>query len=222
MEDQSNVESVHNSYSNSMSSGPKKSANKWLFILIGLLLIGGLGVFLFTRSNGEVEPTPSPSFGVIPVEDGPVATTAATPTSAPVDKASIKIEIQNGTGVPGEAAFLQNKLKALGYTDISVGNASSTDYTDTTVTFAKDTPLSVQDELKKELESIYKKVVLKTSSTQSTDVVIITGLRTGAVAASPRATVRATSTSRSSATPTVRASTSPSATPRATATSTPQ
>lgn len=189
MEDQVNTESVQD-YSSSMAGGQKKSANKWLYILIGLLLIGGLGTFMFLRSSGEVEPTPTPSFGVIPVEDGPVTTATPTATPEPVDKSELKVEIQNGTGIPGEAGFLQTKLKALGFTDITAGNASSTDHTDTTVTFGKDVPVAVQDEIKEELEGLYKKVVLKTSSTQTVDILVITGLRSGATPVSKTATPR--------------------------------
>ena len=49
---------------------------------------------------------------------------------------------------------LEDKLKALGYTEITVGNADTTDNTETTVTFKKTLSQAVQDELKKELERL--------------------------------------------------------------------
>ena len=51
-------------------------------------------------------------------------------------KGKIAVEILNGTGKPGEAGFLQDKLKALGYTKIEVGNATSQNNISTTVTFS--------------------------------------------------------------------------------------
>lgn len=114
---------------------------------------------------------------VVPIENKETSTPSATSTPAPIKRDEVSIEIQNGTGITGEAKLLQDKLKALGYSDITVGNASSTDNTETTVTFLKTLSQSAQDELKKMLEGFYKTVNVKTSTTQKSDVVIITGLR---------------------------------------------
>lgn len=188
----------------------KKGANKWIFIFLGLLILGGAGIFFFARQGGNAEPTPTPSFGVIPVDDytpEPVAT--ATPE--PVAKEDVSIEVLNGTGIAGEAGFLQGKLKELDYTDIEVGNASSTDNSDTTVTFKKDLSTTIQDEIKEELEEIYKNVVVKTSTTQDSDIVIITGLR-GTQTAKPESTA----TPEETTSPSPTSSASPTATPTAT------
>lgn len=192
-----------------ITSAPKtnKGANKWLFIFLGLLILGGAGIFFFSSSASQSKPTPTPSFGVMPVDEftpEPVATS----TPEPVNKEDIAIEVLNGTGVAGEAGYLQGKLEDLDYTNIEVGNADSTDYTDTTVTFSKDLSTTVVDEIKKELEEIYKKVVVKTSSTQDMNVVIITGFRAGQTA-KPESTPSPKATTSASATPTP----SPVATP---------
>jgi len=179
------------------------SGSKWLLIFIGLLILGGAGIFFFTKSANEPIATPTPSFGVVPIENNGTPTPSATASPAAIKRNEISIEIQNGTGITGEAKLLQDKLKALGYSDITVGNASSTDNTETTVTFLKTLSQTAQDEIKKELESFYKKVNVKTSSTQKSDVVIITGLR-GNQTSKPSATVtpKASSTASPSATPT--------------------
>jgi len=179
------------------------SDSKWLLIFIGLLILGGAGIFFFTKSSNEAVPTPTPSFNVTPIENKETSTPIPTKSPEPVKKSEVSIEIQNGTGITGEAKLLQDKLKALGYTDITVGNSSSTDNTETTVTFLKNLSQTAQDEIKKELESFYKKVNVKTSSTQKSDVVIITGLR-GSQTSKPSATAtpKATSTASPSATPT--------------------
>lgn len=178
----------------------KKGANKWIFIFLGLLILGGAGIFFFASQSANPEPTPTPSFGVIPVDDY-TPEPISTPTPEPVAKEDVTIEILNGTGIAGEAGYLQGKLKELDYEKIEVGNAPSTDNTDTTVTFKKDLSTTVVDEIKKELEEIYKNVVVKTSSTQESDIVIVTGLR-GSQTAKPQSTTTPESTSSPGASPT--------------------
>ena len=179
---------------------PKGKSNKWFFIVVGLLILGGGGIYFFTRGAKEEETLPSPT-----VEGVETSTPEPTPTATPANKKDISIEVQNGTGIPGEAAYLQGVLKTLGYSDIKAGNAESQDETTTTITFAKTVSESIKDEITKKLEDVYKKVEVKTSSTQKTDVLIVTGLRKGATAKpSPTATPKPTSspTASPSATPT--------------------
>lgn len=193
------------------SSANKSSSAKWLVIFILLLALGGGGVYYFATSGSAPVATPTPSFGVVPIDDSNEdddLEATATPTPAVVDKSEIVIDIQNGTGVPGEAAFVQTKMKALGFSDIKVGNASSTDNTDTTVSVLRTLAQSVQDEIKKELERSYKTVVLKTVTSQTADVVIVTGTRTSSASSSATPSATATSKSTPKASPT---STPPSA-----------
>jgi hypothetical protein len=183
----------------------KKGINKWIFVLIGLLILGVGGVILFTRGSGETESTLEPTAE-------PIATIAPSPTSTPkaADKAKVAIQVKNGTGITGEAGYLSEKLKEMGYTKVTTGNADKENYVTTEVTFNKSLDLAIQDEITKKLESLYQKVEVKSSSTQTSDVVIITGLKKGATAkpsSSPTATPKVT--------------TSPSASPTSTATATP-
>lgn len=209
-ENQSTENQVTPPQSTSFSVEPrsKNSGSKWVLIFIGLLILGGVGIFFFTKSSDEAIATPTPSFNTTPIDEVE-ATSTPTTSAAPIKKSEVSIEIQNGTGIPGEAAFLQTKLKELGYSDVTAGNASSTDHTVTTVTFAKTLSQVVQDEIKKELEKIYKEVNVKTSSTQKSDIVIITGLRSSQ-----------TSKSVSSSTPKATSSATASASPKASATPT--
>lgn len=188
-----------------------KGSRMWLTLGI-LALVGVLGYLIYrSTSNQTIEPTPAPVETFTPVEETPEA------SQAPADKSKVKVEIQNGTGITGEAAYLQTQLKNLGYTSITVGNASSQDQTKTTVTFAKSLSSSVVDEITKKLKDIYKEVETKTSSTSSIDVLVVTGLRKGATAkpaatATPKSTAKATSTSSPSATSTATASPTPTPT----------
>lgn len=197
----------------SHNSKPKNSGSKWVIIFIVLLIIGGAGIFFFTSSANKPIATPTPSFGVVPIENKVTSAPIATATPEPVKKDTITIEIQNGTGITGEAKLLQDKLKELGYTEITTGNAETTDNTETTVTFKKTLSQAAQDELKKEMESFYKTVNIKTSSTQKTDVVVVTGLR-GSQTSKPQSTSTTSTTApKSSATPKASSTATPSVSP---------
>lgn len=187
---------------------PKPKANLLIFVAILVILAIAAAIFFFVRGKseeGKASPTPT-SF----------ARETPEPTETPeaLDRSKVKIEAQNGTGIPGEAKFLQDKLKEMGYTNVNVGNAGSQDYSTTVVTFAKNANSTVVKEITDKLEEIYKSVQSKTSSTLSTDALIITGLRKGqtpkpSATASP--TPKATSTASPTATPTSTAT--PTATP---------
>ncbi len=183
------------------SSKPKKTkAFLGIFILI-IFVVGGFLIFKDnkgpeeeinnTESNQEVTETP-----------------AATESPNPTDKASIIVDIQNGTGIAGEAAYLRDSLKSIGYSQFKLGNATTSDNVTTTVTFKSGINQAVADEVTVKLNDLYKEVTSSTSATQKSDVVVVTGLRKGATAkpsASPTASVSP------SASPT--ATTTPSATP---------
>ncbi len=185
----------------------KSGGGKTFLIVLALLLVGVLGFVIFKNANKNreiAEPTPFDNL-TQPVE---TETEAPSPTSTakPADKSNVEIEIQNGTGITGEAAYLQTQLKALGYTNIKVGNATTQNATATVVTFAKTLSSSVVDEITQKLKTIYQEVTVKTSTSLSTDILIVTGLRKGATT-KPSATP--TGTPKASATPTA----TPTATP---------
>ncbi len=185
----------------------KSGINKWIFVVIGLLILGVGGVILFTRgSQGTEEATPEPT-----VEATATAIPSPTATPKATDKAKVVIQVKNGTGITGEAGYLVEQLKNIGYTKTTGGNADKETYVTTEVTFNKSLALAIQDEITKKLESLYQKVEVKSSSTQTSDVVIITGLKKGATAkpsSSPTASPKASASPSGSP----KASTSPSPT----------
>src|SRR3989304_9879681 len=73
---------------------PKGKMNKWVLIIIGLLILGGGGVFFFTRGAKDEGALPSPTVG-----GTSTSTPAPTPAATPADRSKIEIEIQNGTGI---------------------------------------------------------------------------------------------------------------------------
>ena len=189
--------------------GEKKSGGAKILLIVGILvLVAILGFVIYKSANKKSSntstlpspydnmTTPSADQGVTPVTPAPSASPAAS-----IDKTKIQIQVQNGTGIAGEAAYLETQLKNLGYTNVKVGNSAST-VTATTVTFSSTLDSGVVNEINQELSSIYQTVTTNTSSTATFDVVVVTGLRKGAT---PKpvdtSTPAATSTPSASATP---------------------
>jgi hypothetical protein len=180
---------------------PKKSGGAKTLLIIGILiLVGILGYVIYRSASGKgeevIEPTPF---------ENEVSETASptTPTSSPsatVDKSKYKIQIQNGTGITGEAAYLEGILKGLGYTNITVGNAATQNAVDTQVSFSNTVPSSVVTEITAKLESIYQSVKTVNSTSTTYDIVIITGLRKG-VTPKPTASPAASPSTTPSPTP---------------------
>lgn len=203
-------------------SQPKKSGGVKTLLIIGvLILVAILGFMIFKSASGaegDEDPTPTDFDNLTTPSSVTIPTTAATATASPsakIDKTKVTIQIQNGTGITGEAAYLQNQLTPLGYTNIKVGNSSET-VTATSVTFLSTLDAGAVSEITQKLNTLYQTVNAKTATSGSFDVVIITGLRKGATpAAAGTGTPRGTSTGtpRGSTTPTPISSRTPTPTP---------
>jgi hypothetical protein len=156
----------------------KKAKNKKVIaivlIIAAIVLIGGGAYFLLSSPPEESQPSPTPR---------PVATPAQTPmaTEIPddINREDVKIDVQNGTGIEGEATFLKDELNALGYTNVEVGNASKQDNTATIITYSKDVDEAVKLEITALCEQEYSSVKEVSGSPGAFDVEIITGLRRG-------------------------------------------
>lgn len=191
---------------------PKKSGGAKTLLIIGvLILVGILGFVIYKSASNKntenlAEPTPFENL-TNPSQDQTVSTPAPTTVPVTVDKSKIKIQVQNGTGITGEAAYLQTQFKDLGYTNISVGNSAQT-LTATQVSFASTLSADVVTEITAKLNSLYQNVTTTTSASTAFDVVVTTGLRKG-VTPKPAATP----TPKSTSTPTPSPSKSPTPTP---------
>lgn len=190
---------------------PKKKGNLLVFLILAIVILVGGIIFFVSRSKRESEDLVSPT---------PAQLTTFTPspveTLEPADKEDVSIEVLNGTGISGEASYLQGQLKSLGYDDIEVGNADSQDQTVTVVTFSNSLDEGNKNEIFEKLETIYEEVTKKTSASTSVDVEIVTGLRKGQTAkpeatATPSPTPTATTTA--TATPTETPTETPTASP---------
>jgi len=184
-----------------VGASQKSNGAKTLLIVGVLILVGILGFVIYKSASKKsdetlIEPTPFDN-SITPSDNQVVATPVATVAPVTTDKTKIKIQVQNGTGITGEASYLQTQLKGLGYTTVSVGNSTSPNLTATSVSFASTVPTDVVNELTTELGTIYQSVTTTTAASTAYDVVIVTGLRKGATAkpvASPSASPSASPT----------------------------
>jgi hypothetical protein len=196
---------------------PKKSSGAKTLLIVGILvLVAILGFVIYKSASTTEEEVPTDEM-IFEDLTTPSTETVQTFTPAPsaspsakVDKSKVAIQIQNGTGIPGEAAYLQTQLTTLGYSNIKVGNSDTT-VTAATVTFSSTLDSTVVSEITQKLNSIYQTVTTKTASAPTFDVVVITGLRKGATAAPASTTVPSASTS-----PSPSSTRSPSPTPTST------
>lgn len=168
---------------------PKRLIFLLLFVVVVLLLLGSR--FLSSTSEPDLSPTPSPTEFELPTdtptpteEEGPTETPTPSvkPTTNPIDKSSglnrgsIKVAIQNGSGEVGVGAKASDYLKGLGYNVVSVSNADNYDYQGTTIRVSpsKSTYL---DLLKKDLGFNYTvtKSSSDLSSSSSAEALVIIG-----------------------------------------------
>jgi hypothetical protein len=191
---------------------PKKSGGAKTLLIVGvLILVGILGFVIYKSASNKSQenlgqPTPFENLNTSSPNETSTPVSSATP--AAVDRAKVKIQVQNGTGITGEASYLQTLLKGLGYTNVAVGNSAQQNLTATQVSFASTLSSDVVAEITAKLNSVYQSVTTTTPASTAFDVVITTGLRIGATAkpsatptASPKPTPSTTPTPTPSATP---------------------
>ncbi len=159
----------------------RKTGKPILVIVIVILILTGLGAgawYLLREPEIENESPIANSLST-PESMKITSTPTPTPTITEINRETLSVSVLNGTGIPGEAGFLETKLKALGYGDIEVGNAPSQDNEVTIITFSSDLPEASTVEITKDIESLYTTVTTKKSSSLDVDFEVTTGLRTG-------------------------------------------
>jgi len=162
--------------------GEKKSNGAKTLLIVGILvLVAILGFVIYksaSKKSTETSTGASPFDNLTTPSSNQAGELAPSP-AANVDKTKIQIQVQNGTGIAGEAAYLQTQLGNLGYTDIKITNSDST-VTATTVTFSSTLDSGVVSEITQKLNSIYQTVTTSTATSPTFDVVVVTGLKKGA------------------------------------------
>lgn len=165
-----------------------------ILIAAGILVLILLVIFaVFASDNGEENleeaESPVPTQEAFPTDE-PTPTVEITPTEevtptplasnnkdsdTSLDRSSLTIEIQNGSGVAGAATKARNILEDLGYEVLSAGNADNFDY-ETTVIKVKSTKKNFLELLEGDLEDDYTIEETSTSLTGTVaDAVVIIG-----------------------------------------------
>lgn len=173
------------------SSDKKSGFIKWIIAGVGVVAIIIIGVFFVMRSpsddssndtndsadaGGDVLST----FPTLESAETPQPT--ATPTPKPVDKAEIKIEILNGTGTPGDAGFVSKELVAIDFDadNIEAANADDQEETTTTITYSRELPQSLIDEIVEALTTSFGKIKTRKGTVSGDfDIRILTGPKEG-------------------------------------------
>lgn len=187
----------------------KGKFGKIIIAVVGVMIIVAIGGWFILNNNsgtGEPNSSPTPGTGGLSAFPTPQETVSPSPTptasSKPVAKSEVKIDVLNGTGVPGEAGYLKKQLEDIDFSDITAGNADTQDATETTVTYSRDLSTAISDEITAKLKELYETVKTKKATISGGfDVSIVTGPRSKST--------KATSTPNASSSPTA----TPTATP---------
>ena len=150
-----------------------KPASPLWIIVPGIFLLGALlgGIVFYQKFiNKSANETPSPS------PTGEITSSTPAPSDVPISQvnlANYPVQIQNGSGIPGEASNVSNILTAAGFSVSGTGNANSYDFTKTIIQAKSDVPASFITKLSDALSKTY--VVDKPQSLpdSSTDKVVI-------------------------------------------------
>jgi hypothetical protein len=140
-------------------------------VILLLVILGGG----FLKQKVFMKPKIQP-VAVAP-QPSPQATLEPSPSPLLVSKAVAKIQIFNGSGVPGQAGKLKDALIKKGFTSIEVGNAASAS-AKTLASFRSNLDPAVQTEVLEVLKPFSPKQTPETvllSADASFDVVIVTG-----------------------------------------------
>jgi len=123
----------------------------------------------------EAKSTPEPTSKNTPTPTKKASSsTNSTDSASGLDRADLTIVVQNGSGESGVAKVMADKLKALGYTISSTGNADNYDYAQTVIK-VKAASKAYLSLLKKDLEDDYTIGTATSDYTGSGDAVVIVG-----------------------------------------------
>lgn len=176
------------------SKKSKKFSYLIIFIILLVIVFAGQKLFFGSKTQKEVPvitptpteyqfPTDTPAPSVNPTGSEAKPTTAPTTKAVnPVDSATgldrstLTVEVQNGSGVTGAASKGSDVLKGFGYKVSSIGNADNNDYENATIK-VKSTKTNFLALLKKDLGFSY--TVGTTSadlaSSSTSDALVIIG-----------------------------------------------
>lgn len=182
-----------------------KSKKPMIGLFVSFIILAALiGGFFLMKQPKKLEGTKD----IVVEEKGP------SPTEKPkIEKSTVKIQVINGTGTPGQAGVVVKALEEAGYSadNIKTGNAEEFDSTTTSIT-ARDNFEEIVDDIKSALGSTFDKITVVSPNLDTDsefDIVIVTGGKifeevtpTASVTEEPTLSPTTTPTSTSTPTPT--------------------
>ena len=102
----------------SYPSQPKKSNKTMLFVIVGILLAVLIGWFFITQQPKNTDEVKN---DVVVEEKTPTPTTE----KPKIEKSSVKIQVINGTGTPGQAGIVVKALEEAGYSSDNIKTGKS-------------------------------------------------------------------------------------------------
>ncbi|PIZ66472.1 hypothetical protein CO051_06690 [Candidatus Roizmanbacteria bacterium CG_4_9_14_0_2_um_filter_39_13] len=144
-------------------------------VIIGAIVVVliGAGGFLYYQSSQKKLANP-PTETDVTVDEQP----SPTPTPEEVAKDEYSIEIQNGSGIAGEAGRAQSLLEGSNFVVDLAGNADNYDYEETVIQAKEGVSDAWVDQLKealKEKYSVKPRVETLDDADSDSDVVVIVG-----------------------------------------------
>lgn len=168
--------------------------------IFSFAIVSFIVYFIINKNNQEIVGGDQPITTITPTSE-PVITQEPTPIIAEIEK-DIKIQVLNATDINGQAATLKAKLVALGFENVSVGNAAKNATVNTVQVKSATTSAYFESKLVTDFPATYT-TDLKTTSTYDAVFTIGTDLSTGASASTVTPTKTAT------ASPTLKVTTTP-------------
>ncbi len=171
-------------YQNPQFKKGKISGTVWVVLFaIAVILIGGFVLSRQQKKEPEVK------------KDIVVEKKEPSPTAKPkIEKSSVKIQVVNGTGTPGQAGVVVKALEGAGYSadNIKTDNAEKFDTLTTTITARADFEEIVND-IKDVLKPTFEEITVDSSNLNTDsefDIVVVTGGKLfETVTATPSATI---------------------------------
>lgn len=147
----------------------------WIIVPTALLvgaLVGGLITYFSAVSNVNVSETPAPSSA----EQTATPEPTTDPETVSFDRSSVKVQVLNGSGISGLAGKAKTYLEGLGYEDVAVGNASTSDF-ETTELRLKVAVKEYETVIKSDLEDNYElsEDIATLPSSSGFDIIIVLG-----------------------------------------------
>ena len=162
--------------------------NKTLFVIVSLIVLVAAGVLFFkfksskTDNTLNITPSPTPTeMATMTPTATPIPIVSLTPAVSPIPtlspKQKVKIQILNGTGATGDAAFLKSKLTGEGYGTFTLGNSDNASAeAQTQATFYSSFPKESRIDFVTFLQTLYASVSSQVSTQSANfDVAVTTG-----------------------------------------------